>query len=90
MEDQKITALKVNDKVVPSEEYDKYKDETEMLKQELKEIEMPSSPGRVRVYRDYSSKPDGSYFYKFDFDDQDDNIGIEPRSRAGRRTFTLP
>lgn len=66
LENKEIKELKVDDKVIPPSEYEKYKGETDALKQELAEIEMPER--RRRVYRDYEP---GKYHYNYNFNFDD-------------------
>ncbi|MBK7609083.1 MAG: M56 family metallopeptidase [Saprospiraceae bacterium] len=42
LKDKEITELKVDDKIIPPAEYNKYAEEMESLKKELKEIDMPT------------------------------------------------
>jgi len=70
LENKMIKELKVDEKVIPPAEYDKYKMETEALQKELAEIEMPVR--RARTFRDF----DGPDVYEFRFND---SFKIAPR-----------
>ncbi|HNR09075.1 MAG TPA: M56 family metallopeptidase [Saprospiraceae bacterium] len=70
LENKEIKELKVDDKVIPPSEYEKYKGETDALKKELSEIEMPERRGRV--FRDYEP---GEYHFNYNFN-FDDSLGI--------------
>ncbi len=67
LEDQILKELRVNDQVIPPKEYEKYQLETEALRLELKEIELPAA--RTKIYR--SPAPDVRDHYSFDFDFND-------------------
>lgn len=57
LKDKEITELKIDDKIIPPTEYNKYTEETESLKKELKEIEMPGKV-KVRTHSDFEPRPD--------------------------------
>lgn len=74
LENKEIKELKVDEKVIPPADYDKYKMETEALQKELAEIEMPVR--RTRAFRDF----DGPEVYEFRFND---SFKMAPRVFSG-------
>lgn len=74
LKDKQIDELKVNDKIIPKSDYNKYETETEALKKELNEIDLPDRQPRGKVYRD--------------FDDEDGLVRVFPRGSG--RTFVSP
>lgn len=70
LENKKIKELKVDEKIIPPADYEKYKVETEALQKELAEIEMPLR--KTRTYSDF----DGPETYEFRFND---SLHVKPR-----------
>jgi len=66
LENKKIKELKVDEKVIPPAEYDKYKMETEALQKELAEIEMPVR--KTRTLRDFDEQGEFEFRFKDSFD----------------------
>jgi len=84
LENKKIKELKVDEKIIPPADYEKYKLETEALQKELAEIEMPFR--KSRTFRDY--EPD-AFEFKFN-----DSMLISPRFFSGKpgewpKAFTI-
>lgn len=88
LENKKIKELKVDEKVIPPADYDKYKMETEALQKELAEIEMPVRKTRTRTFSDF----DGPDVYEFHFNDSFKMaprvFSMTPEGRAKAFSFT--